>query len=197
MAKKAASLDPVIVRQILLESTSTLDFLKKYFQLRVEILGKPGYSTFSQRAGFSSRSHIRDILNGRVKITSASMIKISKALGFKNEVADLFFLKDKMDVLDGAAQGNESHSQILQFLKQKIESESVTGSGGERQLPYVYRAQASLDKRRYEEFKTALTELLNNFVSNVNASENDGVVEVVCEMSLIETQPSTADSSAL
>lgn len=182
MEKKVVSIDPNIVRQILLESSCSLDFLKKYFQLRVEILGRPGYSTFSQRAGFSSRSHVRDMLNGRVAITDASMVKIAKALGFKNEVADFFFLKGKMESLDKNNQGKESFNQIIQFLKQKIEVEAPIVS--QTQLPVMYKARTSIEKHRYDEFKSALNTLLQDFDSNKQSPEAEKDLELVCEISL-------------
>lgn len=182
MEKKAVSIDPNIVRQLLLESSCSLDFLKKYFELRVEILGKPGYSTFSQRAGFSSRSHVRDMLNGRVAITDASMVKIAKALGFKNEVADFFFLKGKVESLEKTNQNKQSFNQIIQFLKQKIEVEAPIAS--ETQLPVMYKARTSIEKNRYDEFKKALNELLVTFDSKQQTSNAEKDLELVCEISL-------------
>lgn len=184
MEKKSVSIDPVLVRQLLLESSCSLDFLKKYFDLRVKVLGRPGYSTFSQRAGFSSRSHVRDMLNGRVAITDASMVKIAKALGFKNEVADFFFLKDKVENQEKGTQGKgkESFNQIIQFLKQKIEIDVQPEN--HTQLPVMYKGRTSIDKHRYDEFKGALNDLLSNFDSNKGNPENKKDLDLVCEISL-------------
>lgn len=123
MAKKASSIDPKIVKQLLIESSSTVSFLKNYFDLRVKVFGKPGYSVFSQRAGFSSRSHIRDILNGRVQITETSVMKIAKALGFKGEVAEFFYLKTQLEQLEHFTQSRQGLNQQLLLLKHKIECE--------------------------------------------------------------------------
>ena len=193
MAKKTLSLDPNLVRKILLDSTSTLDFLQKYFQMRTEILGKPGYSTFSQRAGFSSRSHIRDILTGRVKITNASMTKIAKALGFKDELLEVFFLKGKIESLDDT-QGSESLNQILQFLKQKIEIESFDNNNEKLSRSCLFRVKASVPMSRYEEFKKAFDELIKNFASNPQGGAE--TFEVACELSQISKEEISADSAA-
>ena len=103
----------------LLQQKNYRNFLLQFFVLKKALSGSQySYGVFSKKAGISSRSTIRDIAEGRRRITSSLMPKILKGLDLPYLLSRYFVNLVKKDEHD-----LESHlvSEInLEDLKSKI-----------------------------------------------------------------------------
>ncbi len=75
---------------ILLHSGSYRLFLKEVVALKKKYAKHFSYASFSMKAGFSSKSFLRDIIFGKKRITERSMPKMLKGFSFPRDIKNLF-----------------------------------------------------------------------------------------------------------
>jgi hypothetical protein len=65
------------------------EYLKKSLELHYKDKGKINISSFSRRAGFSSRSFLSDLLSGKKRLSRESLVKITSTLNVPRSHANL------------------------------------------------------------------------------------------------------------
>lgn len=75
---------------VLVASNTYRDFLKKAFLELKKQNPRFNYAFFARKAGFSSRSHPKDVAEGYRRMTPAAFAKFSKALGLQGDSKNCF-----------------------------------------------------------------------------------------------------------
>jgi hypothetical protein len=87
---------------------------------------KPNFSEMSRRAGFSSRSFIREVLDGKKSLTLSSVAKLKKALGLTGFLAQYFELLVAFEepAVNVSLWSDEVILEKLSTLKERLHKQS-------------------------------------------------------------------------
>lgn len=100
---------------VLVTATDYRDFLRKAFGEMQSHNPRFSYAHFARKAGFSSRSHPKDVLDGYRRMTPATFSKFSKALGLVGDSKNYFTYLVGLEEPD-IQPGNCSKQEMLMKL---------------------------------------------------------------------------------
>lgn len=107
-----------------LESESYRNFLKKTFEIKKRHNKNFSYASFANRAGLSSKAHLREIILNNRRITPKTLPSITKGFDFKGPLKIAFETLVQTEEKDFYHQnrGSKSLASKLQSYRDKIKS---------------------------------------------------------------------------
>lgn len=110
--------DSKIIIESLLDATSAIDFLKRWQEGRQASDKKFSYSYIAKKAGYASRSFIRELVLGKKKITISSLDRLAK--GFQLPKLWIDFFKTFALIDNPSLRQQNEQESILQLSKEKL-----------------------------------------------------------------------------
>lgn len=130
-----------------LEAKDYRSFIATTISLTTKEGAKPNIAAVSRKAGFSSRSFIGDVIDGRRRLSSASLPKIAKALNLPTRLKTYFHLlvireEEKLNIDRLKTEQIESK---LADLRSRFKSQLQTSAIEEKAVNVMFKGRDMLD----------------------------------------------------
>jgi hypothetical protein len=111
----------------LLESTSERDFLGRWYTWAKENKSGLSYALLTRRAGFASRSYVRDVMTGKRRLTMEALPRFVKAMELKGEYRRFFSLLVQSSPNRFGRAGDPKVQDKIARLKNRVRSDTESG----------------------------------------------------------------------
>lgn len=163
----------------LLEATNEREFLNIWYQWSKQNNAKLSYASITRKAGFSSRSYVRDVMTGERRLTLEALPRFIKALGLKGDLKLYFSHLVNFACDPDAANEAKKKDRILR-LKNRIRVQFESKSA-----PRTHQMKTLYEGSFFLEVYAALGSLAQG--ANLDEiSERTGKSKLFCQNALLK-----------
>jgi uncharacterized protein (TIGR02147 family) len=112
---------------VLLESTDERDFLGRWYAWAKENKSGLTYAVLTRRAGFSSRSYVRDVMTGKRRLTMDALPRFVKAMELKGDFRRFFLLLVQSSPNRFDREGDAKVQDKITRLKSRVKADLEPG----------------------------------------------------------------------